>query len=228
MKFDSSSLRIIFATFLIAAGDAANADVIELFGLDTAGGGSIVGDTFTLTRTGLVADGVGFDATITVVGTPQAGVAVLDQGSTGLGVNSTGADTNLVDNGEFLTFSMSVFNFVGGTVIFDGFTEVDFNSFGAGNAGVLSLDNSDLTAGDNFFTTINGAGDVDISATLPTGFSAIARADGINSNSFRIDNVSAQFSGTVVAAVPEPSSLAFLGLIAGGLVVRRVRRRQAA
>ncbi len=228
MKLPVITLGVLFATLLVGTGDIAQADIIELFGMDDGAGGSIAGDTYSLTRSGLVADGVTFNATLTVIGTPQAVTASLDQNSNGLGIDSAGTDSVLVDNGEFLTFSMSVFNFVGGTVVFDGFTGVDFNNFGTGDVGVFSIDHSAATLGDNFFTTTNGANVVDISATLPTVFSAIAEADGVNSNSFRIDDVSAQFSGTLVAAVPEPSSLAFLGLLAGGFWARRVRQRRHA
>jgi hypothetical protein len=117
----------------------------------------------------------------------------------------------LVSNGEFLTFSMAISNQVGGTVTFSGFTEIDFNFFTGSDSGVLSIDNSIATVGDNFFTTTTGANIVDISGTSPTLFSAIAAAGGAASNSFRVDDVSGRFVG--VAAVPEASSFIFGGLI---------------
>ena len=226
--FARLTTSICFVAALSIPASPASATLIRLFGTDNAAGGTIVGDTFTLTHSALVADGVTFDATLTIVGTPQVGggPATLIQNTTDLGLD-TGIlmDSTFLDNGESLTLSMAISNEIGGTVAFNGFTEVDLNNFGAIDSGVLSLDNDASTAGDNFFVAPAGADVIDISGTLPTVFSIIPDADGLSSNTLGLGDVSAQFTGT--AAVPEPSSLLMMipvGLAA--LHLNRIRRRK--
>lgn len=158
-----------------------------------------------------------FDATLTVTGS-----GALTQASGGLGVIGDGS--NLVSNGESLSFGFSVGNFVGGTVIFDGFTAIDFNYFITPDAGVLSIDSLESSTADNFFTTIVGADVVDFSATSPSSFYAIASSGALNS--FRVDDVSASFIGTVTP-VPEPSNLliASVALFSAATFNRRRPRR---
>ena len=189
----------IIIAFCFCSYSECRADLIQEFKTDTTGG-TATGNSYTHTLFGLIADGVTFDATITVLGFDPTNVAAnLDLGGTGLGVDQGGSDSALVSNGEKLQFSMAINNESGRTVTFNGFTEVDYNNFGASDSGVLSIDNSEGTAGDNFFTTIIGADIVDISATSPTGFFAIALpgASG-TANSFRIDDVTARFTGSAV------------------------------
>jgi len=196
----------------VAAVTTSNGALVQTFQTDLSGGGTISPlNILTVTMAGLSDGGVTFDAALTVVGS-----ADLDIISTGLGV--LGGGTDLVNAGEFLTFTMAVSNVSGGTINFDGFTDVDFNNLGATDAATLSLDASEATSGDNFFTTATGAENVDISGISPIAFSAIANASA--SNSFRIDDVTGSFTGTVV---PEPSSTALLGL--GGLVLILRRRK---
>lgn len=205
------SLFSIFSTLLLfTVSSFAQAGLVQTFQIDT-GNGMFTGNTFTSTLTGLVADGVTFDATITVVGSGD-----LNQGTGGLGVETDSSD--LVSNGEYLQFSMALSNFSGGTVVFNGFQEVDFNNFGATDAGFLSVDNSGTTTGDNFFSTTTGAGNVSFANIA--SFHAIARADGAGSNSFRIDDVTGEFRG--FTAVPEPTSV----LMFGSTLLLMVRRKK--
>lgn len=209
---------VLWSTLLFGAAPAS-ATLIQTIRLDSPHG-SIAGDTYTETLTGLVVNGVAFDFTLTVVGT-----ANLTQNTNGLGV--LGSDSDLVSDGQSLSFSLSVFNVIGGTVNFDGFTEIDYNYFTDTDSGVLSLDASEATAVDNFFTTNVGADLVDISLVLPTSFHAIASAGPLNS--FRVDDVAAQFTGTPGVATPEAGSTGLLAIIAvGGLVVlARLQQRSA-
>ena len=136
----------------------------------------------------------------------------------GLGVAND--SSNLVSNGEFLGFSLSFTNVTGGTLVFDGFNQTEFTFFQSTDAGFLSVDNSAATTADNFFTTTTGA-TVETFALVPT-FHAIARADGSGSNSFRILNVTANFTGS--AAVPEPTTFLMFGTALIGFAYRRRRR----
>jgi hypothetical protein len=207
------TIRVLGLAILLPLA-SANGALVQTIQIDTGNGTISPASTLTVSLVGLVADGVTFDADLTVIGSDD-----LNQISTGLGVD--GNTTDLVNSGELLTFSISISNESGGTVVFDGFTEVDYNSFGATDSGVLSADNSEGTTGDNFFTTTTGGENVDISGTSPTTFSAIASPGSGTANSFRIDDVTVSFTGTV--AVPEPSSAVLLGL--GGLATLLRRRR---
>lgn len=210
--------QLLVAVALIGIGSAsASGAIVETFRTDTAGGGTFVGNTFTLELTGLSEGGVTFDAELTVIGSGN-----LNQNGSGLGIDG-GSD--LVDDGESLRFSMTISNIVGGMVYFDGFTEMDFNFLDNDDVAVLSLDDDESTTGDNF---LNFAGNVnsndiaDISGTSPTLFSAFAQSGA--SNSFRVDDISGQFS----TAVPEPASGVVLALgcfLAAGRYRRRLRNQ---
>ena len=187
--------------------------VDQTFQIDSDPDLTLSGNFFSVKLTGLTEGAVTFDATLSVTGSGD-----FTQASTGLGVKVDSSD--LVSNGEFMFFTMAISNEVGGSISFDGFTELDYNSFGATDVGALSLDNNIVTAGDNFFTTSTGGDNVDISGTLPSSFYAIASADGAGSNSFRIDDVTARFT-----VVPEPDTYALLsGFCALGFVMLRRRK----
>ena len=209
------------ATILLAAATASPtfAGFIQEFQTDV---GAPIGNTFTSTATGLSDNGVTFDATLTVTGSGTA----LDVISTAIGVVGLGSD--LVNDGEFLSFTVAVSNVSGGTVSIDGFTELDFNFLGTTDTAFLSLDNSSATAADNFFVLTSGADVFDISSVSPASFFAIAgdsTTAGVE-NSFRINDVSASFTGTA-AAVPEPSAFALLGLAIAGTILVRKRRKNS-
>ncbi|MFN3190422.1 MAG: hypothetical protein ACE361_07835 [Aureliella sp.] len=209
-------IRPFVIVAILFSASLAKADLIETFQID-GDAGDIASDTQIFFKGGLVADGVIFDATLTVTGSGN-----LNQISSGMGVQGNNSD--LVNEGEFLSFTMSISNVSGGTIMFQGFTEIDTNNFGSSDTGFLSIDSSAATTADN--DPISGASNspsFDLTSGTnvvnPTGFSIIA-ADG-GSNSFRVDDVSAAFVGT---AVPEPSAIGLLGpLISLGLW--RTRRR---
>ena len=123
----------------ISLASECRAGLIQTFQADNTTGFSLAGNTYTRTLTGLVADGVTFDATLTIQGfSPDFTDSNLNAGSSGVGVN--GESGMLVNDGEQVRFTLAVANEIGGTVTFDGFTEVDYNNFGAADSGVLSLD----------------------------------------------------------------------------------------
>ena len=211
----NANLRLLSLILLLMQIDAAQADLIQLFSTDDSDVAtfSLAGDTYTRSLTGLVADGVSFDAELTVVGSDDVNVL-----STGIGVGG-----DLVDPGESLRFTLAISNFAGGVVAFDGFTEVDFNSFGNTDFATLSIDDDALTIGDNFFIASGLAGggpDIfDISGTSPPNFTAFPTA-----GNFRIDDVSGSFTGTA-SAVPEPTSGLLLLAAIGGHFSWRHRRK---
>ncbi|MEM7013010.1 MAG: hypothetical protein AAF585_16175, partial [Verrucomicrobiota bacterium] len=168
---------------------ATQGSLITTIQTDSSNPNSSIGpaNTLTVTESGLNADGVGFDLVLTVVGSGDLNLA-----TTGTGV--VGGSSNLLNDGEFLTYSLAVQNEVGGTVVFDGFTALDFNSFAnTPDSAVLSLDNSLATAGDNFATITTDPGTI---PGLPTTFTLIS-VDDMGTSSFRVDDISAQFTGTV-------------------------------
>ncbi len=214
-------ISFIFASALLVFSAAiSNADVVQVFETDSTAGFAAAGNSYSRALNGLVADGVTFDATLTITGF-DSGLAAQDVNvaSTGVGVEGIGSD--LVNDGERMNFMMLVSNEIGGTVTFNGFTEIDFNFLSTPDSAVLSLDNSELSA--NFFSTSTTVDMVDISGTSPTDFWAIAVLGTTASveNSFRIKEVSARFTG--VASVPEPGTFGVLALSAICLVRRRRR-----
>jgi hypothetical protein len=195
----------------LLAATQSDAELVTSFDTTSSGVGTATGSVFTATLSGLVADGVTFDATLTATGSGST----IQNGNNGLGVDGT-----KVDSGELITYSMALSGFVGGTVTFDGFTSLDLaNSSGSGNL-VLSLDDSADTIGDNFFSGGMATGSkpdaIDITATLPTVFSSIAGPD--KNDKFRIAGISARFT-----AVPEPSTLLTFGFVVSTLTIRRRR-----
>ena len=153
-----------------------------------------------------------FDATLTVTGSGDLAI-----GSSGLGITGGNGSDSLGD-GEWLQFEMAVSNFVGGTVVFDEFTTFDTTSFtvAGSDSGVLSDDNS-VGGGNDFLDPL--AADPDITAFDKTTFFAISTG-----GAWRVDDITASFTGTT-AAVPEPSTFAFLGLGSLACVIAYRRRK---
>ncbi len=221
MRISILLLSILLAGAASAA--RAHADSIQTFSLDST---TVSGTTKTLEDNALTVvisdvtiDGVTFDAGIRVTGSSD-----LTQTSSGIGVG--GDSSALINAGEMLTFAAFITNERGGTASFGGFTALDFTFFTTkGEIAIFSDDTNPATTDDNWLTHTS-LSDPDISATSPLLFNLFA-ADGTDDDgntvktSFRIDSIRASFDA--VSAVPEPGSLALVGL---GCIVAWVARRR--
>lgn len=198
---------IVLACLLISPA-ISSADII--FNLTDSGSpiGVIVGNQFTLERTGLMSGGVTFDATLTVVGNQ----AFVDYAPGGMGTGPT-ADENFIGPGEALSFTMAISNLSGGSVVFNGFTRLYFSSLGSFDIATL---NQNGGAGD----PVNGSRP-SVDLNNPTFFTISG-----NQGTFQVRQVDALFTGTA-AAVPEPSAVAFVTFALGTSVfVHCFRRRR--
>ena len=219
------------ALFLLMATDAKADIVLFDFEIDanvTPFGTALdTGPTFSGTQNGI---------TFTASATSTAGTTNPNSAGNGIGVNSSvpGDGNNSIDPGEILTL----------TVTFDetAFDKVQFFNIDLGNIGCATDGaNVTLTDGTNF--------DFHDTATAPTGLDftngtpdIVSVADGnvidINSGEtfifqtiagqavnqdFRLQRISLHVTEAVVPAVPEPTSLALLGLLGGVVAIRRRR-----
>ncbi|TWU00781.1 PEP-CTERM sorting domain-containing protein [Stieleria varia] len=180
--------------------------------LDGTQSGLVAGDSFTNNLNGLISDGVTFDLNISVTGS-----ATLNGGSGGTGLAVAGGLTVGIDTNEWLQFTVSTSNVTGGTVVFNGFSGLDFSEYvdgadvvGASTTGINPADLITSVGNDPTFVT-----------PLPNNVFVLGgTATSGSGTSFRIDDVFASFTGT--AAVPEPSSFALI-LLSGMVLLRRRR-----
>jgi len=194
------SLALFFPIF-------AQASIVHVASVDSGSGGTIVGNVFTSPVVSLTDNGVNFDIQWTVTG---SGGTTVNNNSNGIGVDGT-----TVNAGEQLSFGVSILSQSGGTVSFDGFTEIDFNSNTAAGGDELTINGVLVTGGANLF-------DLTIAPYLtPTSLIVAGQASSTGSTSFQIDDVSLQFTGT--ASIPEPTSLVMFGSALIGMLVRRRR-----
>lgn len=189
----------------------ASADLLQVFGTDTAGAGTTLsGNTYTRTLSGLSVDGVTFDATLTATGASGLfGTGALSVGASGLGV-----DGPVIDNAESITFTMSVSNVTPTAtrsgVEFIGFSSVDFN-------GLDNFETARLTSDELGLVNITGPVD-EFGFGNSTSFTISGPPSLGGLADFNIGDVTANF-----ASVPEPSSLA-LAFCVCPLLLRRRRR----
>lgn len=160
---------------------------------------------YEYTQSNLTAGGVTFDATVTVTGGDANGAGSLTRtASTGLGVLG---GSRLLNEGEWLFFSVATSNVSGGSVFFDGFVTLDLASFQTGDRGRVSHDDSH--GGSNLIG--------DPVTTDPFSFPSPPsvqhfylvgqpHGEGVSSTSFRASAVEGRFS--TAAAVPLPSTVA--------------------
>lgn len=199
----------------------ANADMIEFsFREDDIGAQS--GTVFMQNLSNQSADGVSFDVRLTVGGFDADGDAdnLNNNGSRGFGV--TGG-SNLVNDFESLSFELDVLNEVGGSVSFDGFSQIEFSSLDEDELAVFSSDNDSSTS---FFSSAGTGSTFDQVnlQSLPESFFVFASV-----GTFRVDTLTANFTGTPTP-IPDPSSLALaaVGGIGGAIRYRRRRRLRSA
>ena len=123
-----------------------------------------------------------------------------------------GGATSNIDTGESVTISFVNFTGVsGGTVNFDGFTSINLTGMGAPG------EVAQVPPGFTNLITTNGQSNL-AGAPLASPLNVV----GLSNADFQITGFGAQFTG--VTSVPEPGSLATVGLLAIGLISRRRRR----
>ena len=207
------------------------------FGSDTNGGGIGVQTlTFDIVVTAVsgttVAFGTNdnFDSAVTL-GTTAADVALTGENSFTVDPTPLGNDGARFGLGESLIFNIQNLSITGAnTATFDGFDEVQVNEV-AGTGHQVVIGTGNMAFGDSFngnrnFGGFVVSGDGDGSIGTPTFNDQTLVVNGSNSgsgaNRINIGVQQIDFSVSLGAtAVPEPSSLAVLGLVAVGLVVRR-------
>ena len=221
--------------FVIAAMTApqANADVVTFdlaaadgSGIDGQGAGGTLSATSgatTVTLTSLSVTAPEFDANSMLTGATLAA----QTNATGSGGGNFGVNNLTITNAAFNTATgaggseSANFNYLESwTFEFD--TDVTFKTFDFASLG--ANENFDLTVGGTTFQFFNGntndifddpTGDLFITAGTDITFTAVGSLETTN---IRIDTIEVH-----VTAVPEPGSIAFLGLFAFATVVRRKR-----
>ena len=214
---------LLAAIAILSVAATANADIVEFdFETDDAQNPDFAAaldvPPFTATQ-----DGITFTATAT-----QGGVAANpNPGASGFGVGN-----GFIDPGEVLTL----------TVTFDetAFEKVQFNEIDLGNIGGAN-DGAIVTLTDGTSLTFSDV------ATAPAGFAftggppdeiRLADTDPAviditsgqtftfetsSTGNFRVQRLSLHLTAAAVEVVPEPSSLALLGLLGGVVAIRRRR-----
>lgn len=201
--------RIFSLVTLLCFVPNLDAGIITL-STDSTLAGPFAGAAFTVDTPLLNADGVDFTARLTVTGNG----ATVENNSNGIGVDGT-----TVNNGESLFFAVTILTEIGGTVSFDGFTSIDFNSYTVGGADAGSINGTLLVNTNLNEFSLTGAPFLTPQTLTVSGLPPFS-----GTTSFQIDDVTLSFTGT--AAIPEPSSLVFLSAGAMLTVASRCKRRK--
>ena len=154
--------------------------------------------------------------------TVQAFVGVTASGlvnADALGVNApeTGDATAQLDGdlgNESLRFSFNDLASVSSVVL----TEIEIFDFFGADSGTLTIGANSTAVADDAGTTIPFHLNLE-------GNSFTVAYNGTN-NGFGLESITLDVTPTLAAAVPEPSTFAFLGLLTGGVLAHRVRRRR--
>lgn len=204
--------------FCSAQCDAAIIHTYSLTNLGPSGTAGFLGSSFSINATGLSDGGVSFTATLTVTGSGNIGYNSDPNGGIGIAGNTLDGSAG----GESLRFAIQILNPVGGSVAFNGFTIIGFSNFTNEDLAVLSNDNNFSTAADNTpVGTSSGTLGTAAVPGSPSSFSIFSNS----SNHFSVASVRGSFTGTA-AAVPEPSTLMAIAMVASFVTVSRGFRRR--
>lgn len=207
-KMARNWLAIPAAVFGLVSTGVCQAAVIP-WTFDLTSGTTTIHAAGPLTMSKSLTDGVtSFDAVLSI--TPP-NLGQVHQDLNGMGVFD--ATNNGVDGSEHLTFAMSITNIVGGTVNFDEFTSASVSLL----ANLAGFSDTVFPAG--IFTSTASNGPTDLSSFNRVVFSAVP---GNAISSFKVTSVSAQFTTSAAAAVPEPSFVLALTGLAAVFGVRRL------
>ncbi len=221
-----------------------NVTLTNNFGTDTNGG--VIG-TQTLSFDVLVTAVSGttvtfgsndnFDSTVTL-GTTTASVAVTTEDSFTVDNTPSGNSIARFAQGESLIFDIQNLSITGSnTATFEGFDEVQANELG-GSGHRIFVGTGSGAFGDTFNANrnfgefvVSGDGNGSIATSTFNNQTLVVSGGDSGSGSNRINiglqqiDFTVSLAATTTAAVPEPSSLAFLGLGVIGFVVRRRRQK---
>lgn len=209
-------VALLSAVVLVKPSEAS-INVPQNFFLDGSNGSPSIDDNMFTNYSysiGMNESGVSFDATLSVDSTGGN----LDQASTGLGVS--GGLSNLINDDEALSFSLTVTNIVGGTVDFLGFNAVDLTSFSSIDSGIAR---QLLVPSPRIESLAPNTNTFDPPFPNFTGIFGTENNGG-SGTSFRVESISTLFRVTPdMSAVPEATSfLIWMGLM-GFVSIRRCR-----